>query len=139
MEPERLALIDVADAGADALIEQQFAKSRAIRVTRSLHHTLELERLGEDIRSQVGDSLMGVNGQLHDGRIEADRDHVVERQDGRRTAFRLTPSLPWAIDVPRPGHPHVGMQGDATVELHDQVLAIRLDAFNAPACESIQA
>jgi hypothetical protein len=31
------------------------------------------------------------------------------------------------------------MQGDATVELHDQVLAIRLDAFNAPACESIQA
>ena len=78
MGPQRFALIDVADASADTLLQQQLPQGRCLQLAGAAEDLLEVERVDQDIRSQVRHRLSGIANQLHHGRGEADRDDVIE-------------------------------------------------------------
>jgi len=42
------------------------------------------------------------------------------------------PVLAFAVEVPHPAHPHVGVQDDAVVPLDLEVLAVALDRLDEP-------
>ena len=58
---------------------------------------------------------------------EAHRDPVVDLDDTATEVSRLPPPLAAAVEVPGPGHPHVGLERETTRESDQQVLADRLD------------
>src|SRR6202165_1733806 len=64
--PERLTLIDIADAGADALLEQQLAERGCLRPAGALDDGIEVEWNDQDIRPEVGDGCVRIANQLHD-------------------------------------------------------------------------
>ena len=74
MRPERLAFIDVADAGADTLVEQKLAECLRLGSPGAPNDLLEIEGIDENVGSQVGDRLVDIRNELHDRRREADRD-----------------------------------------------------------------
>ena len=129
LNPERLALIDVADAGADALIKQQFTKPRGSADSNPPDDLVEIKRISEDVGSQVRERQSRVGYQFHDRRSEADCDHIVEGEHGCGTALGLAPPLSSPVQVPRTMHAHMGVQRDPAFELHHEMLAVRLDAF----------
>jgi len=134
--PERFALIDVADAGADPLLEEQLPQRGCTRVAGTAHDLIEVEGIDQDVRSQVCHWLSGVANQLHDGRGEADRHDIVETQNGGGTPLRLAPALAQPVEVPGAGHPHVRMQREPSLELHDQMFPVRFDRLDPPAFQS---
>ena len=67
MQPEGFALIDVADAGADPLVEQELADRRPVRLPSSPHDFIQVEMLRQDIRAQVLHRLAAVAYHLHHG------------------------------------------------------------------------
>jgi|SRR5579864_6029746 len=138
MDPQRLALVDVADAGADALIKQQLPERWPIRLPSSLDHTVELERLGENVRTEISDRLPRVGGQLHDRSGKADGDNVLEGQHGGRPPFGLPPSLARPVEMPGAGHAHVRVQHETIVELHQQMLAVWVDALEPTAGQTAE-
>jgi len=125
--PERFTLIDVADAGAHPLLEEQLSKGGCVRPASTADDLIEVERIDQDIGSQVRHRLSGIANQLHDGRSEADRHDVIEAQHGGGAPLRLAPALTDPVEVPRARHPHVRMQGDPPFELHQEVFAVGLD------------
>ncbi len=138
MNPQRLALVDVADAGADALIKQQLAKGWPIRLPSSLDHGVELERLTENVRTKMSDRLPRVGGQLHDRGGKTDGDGVLEVQHGGRPPFGLPPSLARPVQVPGAGHAHVRVQDETTIELHQQMLALWVDPLEPAAGQTAE-
>jgi hypothetical protein len=76
--PERLALIDVANTSADALLQQQLPKGGCVRAAGTTDDLLDVEWIDQDIRSQVRHRLAGIANQLHKGRGEADCHQVIE-------------------------------------------------------------
>ena len=65
--------------------------------------------------------------ELHDGRIEADRDRARDLEDETRPTGRPPPALAWPIAVPRAVHPQVRPDLEAALEPDQEVLADRLD------------
>ena len=107
MRPECLALVDVADAGADALLEQQLADRPRLRKTGAPDHLVEVERLGENVRTQVLHRLAVVAHHLDDRSREQNRHRTIEVEHGPRPALGLPPALPGPVKMPGTGHPHV--------------------------------
>ena len=105
--PERLALIDVADAGADALLQQQLSQRRRFRTPGAADHLIEVEGIDQDIGAEVGDRSSGIDHQLHDRRREADRHHLIEGEHGGGASLGLAPALARPVEMPRSGHPHM--------------------------------
>ena len=62
---------------------------------------------------------------------EADRVHVGLPIRNTTMHPRSAPSLSGPVEVPRPGHTHVGVQREPTGAPDQQVLAARLDAIDA--------
>src|SRR5436190_17008189 len=62
--PERLALIDVAHAGADALVEEQFSNGGSVRPAGASDHFIQIERIDQDIGPEVSDWEALVDHQL---------------------------------------------------------------------------
>jgi len=50
--PKRFAFIDVADAGADTLLQQQLPQGRCLQLAGPAEDLLEVERVDQDIRSR---------------------------------------------------------------------------------------
>src|SRR3989442_3404129 len=48
--PERLALIDVADAGADTLLQQQLTKRGCLRAASAADDAIQIKRVDQDVR-----------------------------------------------------------------------------------------
>ena len=136
MAPERFALIDVADARADPLFQKQLSKSGCLGSTGTPDDLLEVERIDQDIRSEVRDWLSGIANQLHNGRGEADRHHILETQHRGGAPLRLAPAFANAVEVPGAGHAHVRMKGEPSLELHHEVFAVWLDRLDPPALQS---
>jgi len=136
MGPQRFALIDVADASADTLLQQQLPQGRCLQLAGAAEDLLEVERVDQDIWSQVRHWLSGIANQLHDGRGEADRDDVIETQHRGGAALRLAPALAHLVEVPGTGHAHVRMKGEPSIELHHEVFAVRFDRLDPPAFQS---
>ncbi len=134
--PERLALIDVADAGTDTLLEEQFPEGGRLRAARAADHLINVERIDQDIGSQVGDRVSGIAHQLHNGRGEANRDDVVEAEHRGGAPLGLAPALPNSVEVPGTGHPHVRMKRQPSFELHDEVFAVGFDRLDPSAFQS---
>src|ERR1700674_649614 len=134
--PERLTLIDVADTGADPLLEQQLSEGGRLRPARALDDGIQIEGIDQDIRPEVGYGCLGIANQLHDWRGEADRNHVIEAEHRGGPPFRLAPALARPIHMPRPGHPHVRVERDPALEPHEEMLAVRLDGFHPSTLES---
>ena len=107
MRPECLALVDVADAGADSLLEQQLADRPRLRKTGAPDHLVEVEPLGEDVRTQVLDRLTVVAHDLDDRSREQDGHRIVEAEHGPRPALGLPPAFPGPVKMPGTRHPHV--------------------------------
>src|SRR2546423_10658783 len=125
--PERFALVDVANTRTHALLQQQLAEGGCFRDASAADDLVEVERIDQDIRSQVRHRLPGITDQLHDGRGKADGDDIIETQHRGGAPLRLAPALTDAVEVPGAGHPHVRMKGESTLELHHEVFAVRLD------------
>ena len=136
MAPERFALINVADARADLLLQQQLSKGGCLRPSSAADDLLEVERIDQDIRSQVRHRLSGIAHQLHDGRGKADGHDVIETQHRRGAPFRLAPAFACPVQVPGAGHPHVRMKREPSLELHHEVFPVRLDRLDPPAFQS---
>ena len=136
MAPERFALIDVADARADPLFQQQLSKGGCLGPAGAADDLLELERIDQDVRSQVRHGLPGVANQLHDGRGKADGHDVIETQHRRRAPLRLAPAFAYSVQVPGAGHSHVRMKREPSLELHHEVFAVRFDRLDPPAFQS---
>jgi len=134
--PERFTLIDVADAGADSLFEQQLSKGGCVRPAGALDHGIQIEWIDQDIRAKMGDGCPGITNQFHHWRSEANRHDIIETEQGGGSPFRQAPALTWPIEVPRAGHPHVRVQRDPALEPHQQMLAVWLDSFHASTLES---
>ncbi len=69
--------------------------------------------------------------ELDDRRGEAHRGPTVDLDDRAGQLRALPPPLPGAVQVPRARHPHVGAQRGTSLEPDEQVLADRLDRFDA--------
>src|SRR5439155_1564594 len=85
IEPQRpqcLALIDVAYAGADALLEEQFVNAGGLRSAGAPDHFIQVERIDEDVWPQVADRQALVDDQLHEGRGKAHGNGFREGQHG---------------------------------------------------------
>ncbi len=63
-------------------------------------------------------------------RREADGQPLVEPHGQHRVLRRLVPLLPRLVKMPRPGHPHVRMQGAPAGKVHHHILPARLDPRN---------
>src|SRR5207245_5184786 len=68
--PERLALIDVADAGTDPLLEQQLPEGGRIRAAGAADNRVQIESVDQDVGYQLGDRCLRVAKNLHHGRRE---------------------------------------------------------------------
>src|SRR3989442_12884649 len=134
--PERLALIDVADAGADTLLQQQLTERGCLRAASAADDAIQIEWVDEDIRSEMGNRCLGIANQLHHGRGEANRHDVVKAQHRGGAPGRLAPALARSVEVPRAGHPHVRVQRDPAFEAHQEMLAIRFDGLDPSAVEA---
>ncbi len=137
VHPERLALVDVADARADPLVEQQLTERRRLRQPSSPHDFFRVEPLRQDVWAQVFNGPAAVAHHLYDRRREEDGDRIIETEHRPRAALRLPPTLTGSVEMPGAGHPHVGVQGDLAVEPHDEVLSDRLDREQAVAFEPL--
>ena len=80
--------------------------------------------------------LSGVANQLHHGRGEANRHHVIKTQYRGGAALGLAPAFAYPVQVPGAGHPHVRMKREPSLELHHKVFAVRLDRLDPPAFQS---
>ena len=134
--PERFTLIDVADPGTDALLQQQLSKRGCLGSAGSDDDRIQVEGIDQDIRPKVSDRCACVADQLHHRRGEADRDDIIESEDGRGAPLRLAPALTRLVEVPCAGHPHMGMKGDPTLELHHEMFAVRLDGLDPATLEA---
>ncbi len=134
--PERLALIDVADPGADALLQEQLTQRGSFGLAGAADHLVNVKRIDQDVGSQVRHWLSGVPNQLHDRRGEADRHDIIETQHSGDASLRLAPVLAHPVEVPGTGHPHVRVKRKSSFELHHQVFAVRFDRLDTPAFQS---
>ncbi len=98
--PERFTLIDVADARAYPLFQQQLSEGGRLGAAGAQEDLIQIEWIDQDIRSKVSDRRLGVANQLHDWRGEADRDDIVETQHRGGAPLGLAPALTRAIQVP---------------------------------------
>ena len=73
--------------------------------------------------------------QLHDRRVEADRDGVRDLDDQDRPGCRSAPRLAGSIAVPRPVHPEMSPDLEPVRAADEQVLADRLHRFDRRADE----
>jgi hypothetical protein len=109
-----LASIHVANPGDDALIEQQLRNGACRTGADPTTDAIERERRVEDVgakRVQGGGGLDRGNGvEPGDGDVEAHRKAIATLDDKASTVRRSMPSRTTLVDVPRTGHPHVGLK-----------------------------
>src|SRR5437879_5371556 len=105
--PETLALVDVADAAADPLVQEQLSERGGAERPCPSDHLVQPQIVPEKVRPQVADRLLGLPHQLDDRGCEADRHSVAKVQDGARLPLGPPPSLGLPVQVPRASHPHV--------------------------------
>ncbi len=134
--PQRLALIDVADARADLLLQQQLSERGGVRPARAADDLLEIEWVNQDIRPEVRHRFSGIANQFHDGRGKADRNDVIETQDCGGAPLGQAPALADPIEMPCAGHTHVRMEREPPLELHHEMFAAGLDRLQAPSLQS---
>jgi hypothetical protein len=136
---QHLRLVDVADARGDPLIEQEVADG-GTAVGVGLHPTHDLTEVGVGL-AQVGAETpetgvavaVELAERLDHGRVEADGDPVGHLDDHPGRVRALAPALARPVQVPRARHAHVGVQHDAVVPRHLEVLAVALDPLDDPA------
>jgi len=134
--PQGLALIDVAYAGADALLKEQFGNAGGLRSAGAPDHFIQVERIDEDVGPQVAHRQPLVDDQLHEGSGKAHGNGFREGQHGSGAPLRLAPALARPVDMPGAGHPHVRMQRDPALEPHQQVFAVCVDRLEPPPLQS---
>jgi len=98
--PERFTLIDVADAGAHALLQEQLSKGGRVGPAGTPDDLIQMKGIDQDIRPEVGHRRLGIANQLHDGRGEAHRHDIRERQHRGGAPRRLAPALARVIEMP---------------------------------------
>jgi hypothetical protein len=98
--PQAVALVDVADSGTNALVEEELAEGPVTAGAGARHHPVEVEALGEDVGPEVAGRRAVVGAQLDHRGVEADRDRVVDLEDGARAVRGLAPALGWRVQVP---------------------------------------
>ena len=127
--PEHLALVDVADTGRDALIEEHLGRGGGLvaELRDALHRAGDVDGGVAEIGPEQATTGMRrqVTGaeRLHHGGVEADGLEALHLDGGAHVAGALAPALPRPVQVPRPGHPHVGVQDDPVVPADLDVLA----------------
>ena len=102
---ERLASVDVADAGDDGLIEEDLADGLVLRMGPSPSQNLvEFELRREDVGTEPPQSRMGplvvVPHELDDWRVEAHREPLAAFDDDARLEGRPSPPHTLRVDVP---------------------------------------
>jgi hypothetical protein len=139
-----LGLVHVADPGGDPLVHQDGA-DLVIRRGERRHAVEALVDVGigpAEVRADVGDRA-GAGTERAAGMVppvrahhrsgEADGHPVLHLDQRPHQVPGLLPALAGAVQVPGAGHPHVRLQGETALEVDEQVLAHRLDLFDAGA------
>ncbi len=136
--PEHLAPVDVADATHHALIEQHLGDAGA-RIGIREQQVDDLAEVGvgfAEIWPQAAHAGMsapiGPAIGLDRRRVEAHRHPVVDLDRGSHLRVRTPPVVATPVEVPRPRHPHVGVEDEAVVPLDLEMLAVALDGLDDP-------
>jgi hypothetical protein len=130
---ERLAFVDVADAGERSLIEERVADWGVAECSQAAASVVDVEALGEDVRTERRECLVVAgmaNGADHRG-AKDDGDRLGNAYDERGEPGRTLPSLARAIKVNAPMHPEVNAQRRPSVEVDEEVLSPGFDRRDA--------
>ena len=134
--PEDLAAVDVADPAHHTLVEHHVTKARlGLRVGQQQVDDVaevgrRLAQVGTEPATTGMPAPVGLAIRLDDRRVEAHRHPLGGLDRGPQLVVRAAPRLLGAVEVPRPGHPHVGVRGQPVVPRDLEVLAVALDGLD---------
>ncbi len=136
-EEQHLRSEHVAGAGGDALIQQHLAHRLIATGAQPGHRLGGIERRAQQIGPQTQQRRRSrqrpVIQELRHRDGEADGDEIRRLDQHAQVAARPLPALARPVDVPAAVHAHVGPQGEAAGEPHQQVLALGLDRLDRAA------
>ena len=127
--PQHLALVDVAHARGDALVQQQLGRRGRLvaELGDALHALGHVDVRVAQVRPERGPpagvvgEVLGLEGLDHGG-VEAHGLEALDLDDRPHAAGALAPPLARPVQVPRAGHPHVGVEDGAVVPADLDVL-----------------
>lgn len=99
VDPQRLAFVDIADAGANTLVKEEFPNGGR-RCPGTSNYLIEVKGLDQDVRAQMSDRLLGIGHEFHLWCSETHRHNVIEAKHHGRGPGRLSPALAQPIQMP---------------------------------------
>ena len=126
---QNLGLVDIADPGEDALVQQDVGDLAAGALTDTADRLDAVEVIGKKVRTEppqlvVAPQVLDLQ-HLRDRDVEAHGNKVFGRHNDPHRSAGPLPALAGAIDVPAAIHPHVRSQQQTATEFHQDVFPRR--------------
>ena len=93
VEPQRLTFVNVADAGANTLVKEEFPNGGRRRCPGPSNYLIAVKGLDQDVRAQMSDRLLGMGHEFHLWCSETHRHDVIEAKHNSGGPGRLSPAL----------------------------------------------
>jgi hypothetical protein len=136
-EEQNLGLEHIADAGHDALIEENICDLRIGPRGNATYDFFGIEICGKEIRPDATEIALPTEStivqEFGDRDVEADGDEAIGGDDHAHVTSWSPPSFRGTVDVPAPVHPHMRPEMKPAGEVDDQMFAGGANTFDGAA------